>query len=274
MVDLTPLWTTGDTWIVPDGWQQGRGAWGGLVTGQILTSVLAQTVDHPELVPRSLYVAMLGPVMVGEVAVTVEQSRAGKSTVAHEVTLRSPDGATLTRATVISGRRREPTPVSAKVAELPPPPDPTQGVQVSLGAPLAPEFTGQLDFRPVSGFPFAGSDELVTEGWVGLGVGSSEILTPPIIAAMVDAYWIASIVGIDLAAAGSGIPFSTLDFAMHFPAEPPALTAEELWTTGLWHSGRVTGGRDGYITEERTLQAATGELLAVNMQLVAVGRGG
>ena len=36
--------------------------------------------------------------------------------------------------------------------------------------------------------------------------------------------------------------------------------------------GRVTGGRDGYITEERRCRRQTGEPLAVNTQLVAAGR--
>lgn len=272
MVNLTPIWTTEGTWVVPDGWQQGRGAWGGLVTGQVLTAVVSVTAERPELVPRSLYVAMLGPVPTGEVSVSVMQLRAGRSTVSHEVTLRSPAGSVLTRATVISGRRRTPTPVSARVADLPAPPDPTAASTLAIGPPMAPVFTSQLDFRPVSGFPFSGVEELSCEGWVGLGADSTETLTAPIIAALIDAYWTAAIVGLDLAAAAEGIPFSTLDFSMHFPSEPPAITAADLWRTGLWHTSRVTGGRDGYLTEERMLRAASGEVLATNSQLLAVGR--
>ena len=142
-----------------------------------------------------------------------------------------------------------------------------------IGPPLAPDFTGKLEFTPVVGWPFSGAGDLVATGWISLGEDAVDELSPAIIAAMADGWWIAALAGVDVPTADSALVLmSTLDFMLQFPAAPPPTPPSELWRTGLWHEGRIVAGRDGYLIEERVLRAPTGEVLAWNTQLVAVGR--
>lgn len=266
---LHDLWTAESTWQVPEGWRQGRGAWGGLVVGQILTAASAQ-VASPELTPRSMWVGMLGPVLAGPVQCDVAVLRRGSATESHEVTLRDASGEILTRATVVFGAPRQASAVSDPPA-APPDPAPQPGAEVALGPPMAPEFTPHLRFVPILGFPYSGSTSHVTAGWVGLAADSDEPLTTAVVGALIDAWWTASLTGIDSASLdGSGPPVATLDFALTFPnaIEP----VDDVWQTGLWHVGRIVGGHDGYLTEQRSLYAPDGRLLALNTQIVAVGR--
>lgn len=270
MKRLSELWTTDETWIVPEGWRQGRGAWGGLVSGQVVTAASHGLPDE-RFRPRSVWVSMLAPVLAGQVRCQVVDLRVGKGTIGREVTLTGPAGDLWTRAVVVFGVDRSPTAVS-NPAPTAADPAPQPGTVVPLGPPLAPEFTTQLRFAPVLGFPFSGTvDQLVTAGWVGLDEDSDDPLTPAMVAAIADAWWTTSLVGIDGASLAAGPPpVATLDFALSFPE--PADPDPAVWRTGLWHTGRVIGGHDGYLTEVRTLHTSDGRLLAVNTQMQAIGR--
>lgn len=271
MITLTDLWTTDPVWQVPESWRQGRGAWGGLVAGQVVTAA-SHNLPEPSLEPRSVWIGMLGPVPAGDIACEVVELRRGRATLSREVTLRDSGGELLTRAVVVFGVPRAPTDVS-EPATLAPDPAPQPAERFPIGPPAAPEFSAHLDFRPAVGIPYTGAQDLVTAGWIGPGEGSTDELTPAVVAALVDAWWTVTIVGIDGAAlTGPPPPVATLDFALTFPQAP--LPGPAPWDTGLWHVGRVIGGDDGYLTEERRLWSPDGRLLAVNTQLVAVGRAG
>ena len=74
-------------WVVPDGWQQGRGAWGGLPIGALIKCVIAaqsgggfgaELNDDQRLV-RSLNCQIYAPVLVGAQRVTTAgQHRPGR----------------------------------------------------------------------------------------------------------------------------------------------------------------------------------------------------
>src|SRR5262249_26290342 len=61
---------------VPDGWQQGRGAFGGLVYG-MLARAMEQVVDEPARRLRTLTGDIAGPVMPGAATLRVEMLRRG-----------------------------------------------------------------------------------------------------------------------------------------------------------------------------------------------------
>jgi hypothetical protein len=212
---------------------------------------------------------MLAPVKSGPVTCTATELRSGTATLAREVTLADEHGELLTKATVVFGIPRDPTEVSAPEAAAPEIAL-TEGAAVPIGPPLAPEFTQHLRFAPVVGIPYSGQPDLISAGWVGLQPADREPLTPAIVAALSDAWWTTSIVGIDGAQHSSGPPpVATLDFALSLPQ--PVAEDPEVWDTGLWHCGRVVGGSDGYLTELRTLHSPAGRLLAVNTQMQAIG---
>ena len=73
-------------WVVPDGWQQGRGAWGGLPIGALIKCVIAaqsgggfgaELNDDQRLV-RSLNCQIYAPVLVGAQRVTTALIGASK----------------------------------------------------------------------------------------------------------------------------------------------------------------------------------------------------
>lgn len=271
MVTLSSLWTTDEVWDVPDGWQQGRGAWGGLVVGQILTRVSA----HTELPPVAIHVSMAGPVLLGSHEVRVDVVREGRSTSLLAIEVRDSTGQLTSSASVTCGATRQ----SSSVHDVPALPSAQwnssvapQAASVPLGPPVAPAFTKHLDFRPVSGFPYGKSQDLTTCGWVGLGADSADTLSPALVGALADAWWVASIVGLGPDEAPTG-PRPTPMATIEFWASLPALPLDESWdpSIGLWHEGRVLHASAGYATEERVLRLPSGRVVAHNTQVVAVG---
>ena len=66
-------------WSVPDGWQQGRGAWGGLPVGAFLDAAITHVSD-PDLAPRSLTAHLLAPVPPGPAEIRLTVLRRGSNT--------------------------------------------------------------------------------------------------------------------------------------------------------------------------------------------------
>ncbi|MFM7146377.1 MAG: acyl-CoA thioesterase domain-containing protein, partial [Actinomycetales bacterium] len=75
------------TWRVPAGWEQGRGAWGGLVVGACLEAVQQAGVaadgaeaDGSQARPvRTVTAHLMGPVLAGTANVEVAAVRVGSS---------------------------------------------------------------------------------------------------------------------------------------------------------------------------------------------------
>lgn len=268
MAWLSELWTVSEQWHVPEGWRNGRGVWGGLVSGQVVTAASHGVPDG--WAPRSLSIAMMAPVPAGVVGCEVTNLKSGSAVLVRRVTLRSAEGQELTAATVVFGAPRVPTQASDFDAGPPVVPIRADIPQVPLGSPLAPEFTGQLSFRPAMGLPYSANEGRYTAGWIGPAPGLVDELTPAAIAAYADAWWVACLPALDGAALVDGPPpVATVDFSLTFPQDPPAgALADE---QGLWHVGEIVAGQGGYITEVRRLYDADGRLLALNNQVVAIG---
>lgn len=268
MAWLTRLWTTDAVWDVPEGWRQGRGAWGGLVSGQVMTA--ASVGIEENWAPRSLTIAMMAPVPAGPVHCEVTDLKRGSAVWVKRVTLHSDDGQMLTAATVVFGAPRQRTTASDFEAGEPPLPPQQDAATVALGPPLAPEFTGNLNFRPVAGFPYSGSSGRFTAGWIGPVAGYEDPLTPAVIAAYADAWWVACLAALDGSSLTDGPPpVATVDFSLTFPQDPPP--GAVVGASGLWHVGEIVAGEGGYITELRRLYDSAGRLLALNTQVVAIG---
>lgn len=268
MAWLTDIWTVDEVWVVPEGWRNGRGVWGGLVSGQVMTAASAGVPDG--WAPRSLTIAMMAPVPAGPARCEVTNLKTGSAVLVRRVTLRSEQGEELTAATVVFGAPRVPTGASEFDAGPPVVPAADDVPRVPLGPPLAPEFVGQLSFRPTLGLPYSGSDGRYTAGWIGPAPGLSDPLTPAVIAAYADAWWVACLPALDGSTlAGGPPPVATVDFSLTFPQDPPP--GAEVSDQGLWHIGEIVAGQGGYITEVRRLYDPEGRLLALNNQVVAIG---
>lgn len=252
-------------WQVPPGWAQGRGAWGGLGVGMAVRAaeqadrLLEHEGDAPARVVREVSVDMLAPVPVGASLVREAPLRIGSGTSAWRVVVGAePD--VLVSASVVLGRARsgdQPTMVDAR---LTPPASPpwTDVAAVPLAPPLAPEFTQQLEFRPLAGLPYQGRTEDVV-CWVRMP--EPEPVDAALALGMVDALWPATLVTLS-----EPRPMATLTFAASLLVDPATIDP----AAPLLHRGRLVSRREGYATETRELWTPDGRLAVFNTQVMVV----
>lgn len=266
MVSFRDLTTLDDqAWHLPEGWTQGRGAWGGLLVATAVRA--AQTADlrpGEERSPREVRevsVDMLGPVPSGDVPVRVSPLRQGSGTSAWRVEFLGA-AEVLASASVVLGQPRAddvPAELDARLA-MPESPPWRDVALAPLGPPVAPVFTQHLEFRPLSGFPYQGqgSDVLC---WVRFP--ETDVWDAALALGMVDALWPAVITTFSEVR-----PVATLTYAASLLVDPATLDADE----PLLHHGRVVAVRDGYATETRELWTPDGRLAVLNTQVMAIIR--
>lgn len=241
---------------VADGWQQGRGAFGGLVLGGLVRALRAGEADE-ERALRSLTAEIAGPVMVGEAVIRIKALRIGQGLSTWTATL-SQNDAPLAQATGVFGKRR----IADQTWS---PPSPTiapdwkgwSEVDVApLAPPFAPAFTQFFEFRPTGPLPFSGGKEPISAGWIR----SKRLLTsigPSEVVALADAWWPAY-----FATEAGPRPIGTVAFSLQFFTPETRLVPEE----PLFHRARAVAAQDGYVLELRELWSQEGQLVALNQQ--------
>jgi hypothetical protein len=245
------------TWEVPDGWQQGRGAYGGLPIGAMVSAVEQTDSDRPV---RSVSLQLAGPALVGRHTVRVHPIRIGSRMSTWSVSVESDEGLVASGA-VISGVSRsadEGQDAQVGAAQMPAVP-PSENVPVVDTPPPFPTFTQHLSFAPVSGFPLSGGSPETT-GWVNF----REPVRPTAasLLALADGWYTATLIPMkDLR------PIATVNFAATLVVDPNTLDADQ----PLLHHGLVTATRDGFASEQRRLWTADGRLAVDNLQTMAVG---
>ncbi len=244
---------------VPDGWQQGRGAFGGLVLAMLARAAEA-TVADPERTLRTLTGELVGPVQPGRADLTVEILRAGTGVTTAAVRL-AQGGEVQAHAVVAFGRARGAYEVAPQRAPFDPRPWREVDV-VPLGPPLAPVFVQHMEMRPLGPPPFSGHGSAVTAGWVRPRVPGAR-RDPAYAIAMVDAWWPAM-----LTTATTPRPIATLTFAFAMVGELDGLDPD----APLFYRGAISAGRAGYAVEQRELWGEDGRLLALNQQTFVVMR--
>lgn len=243
-------------WDIPDGWQQGRGAWGGLVVG-----ALVRAVQAVEPVPvRSVTAQLMAPARVGPHRVRVEALRRGRSMTTWAVDARTADGEPVATMTVVTGvaRSGDPRLVGATpvVSVVPAAVD----VPIAVAEPPAvPVFWQHLELRPISGLPMSGSRPSI-DGWVRLR--EDPVRSAAWLLGLVDSYWPAALATLDHLP-----PVATVTFCANLLVDPQALDPAE----PLAYSAVVDAALDGYASELRRLRTADGRLVVENLQTIAVG---
>src|SRR5215470_18655922 len=147
---------------VPDGWQQGRGAFGGLVVASLVRAAEA-AVASPDRPLRSLTVAICGPVLVGRAEIAVEILRAGSGATTCAARLVQ-EGSVQAHGVAILGRSR-----AHDLAWSPPKVaiTPWQDVPVlPVAPPAAPTFAPHFEFRSTGPLPFSGTRAARASGWI------------------------------------------------------------------------------------------------------------
>lgn len=244
---------------VPDGWQQGRGAFGGLVMAALARATIASEPERDRHL-RSFNAEIAGPVLAGEAVIEVVEVRRGSGLSSYTAVL-SQGGQSLVHASSVLARARGAEAPRLHVA--PPERAPWAEVEplVVDGLPV-PVFVQHMEMRPLSPLPFTGAgagSEPVASGWVRTRRPPPSLGAPEIIA-LADAWWPAA-----LASSPVPRPLATVAFALQcFPPEPPLDPA-----VPVFYRGRVVADQDGYMAEFRELWSEDGRLLALNQQTIA-----
>ncbi len=242
---------------IPDGWQQGRGAFGGLVLAT-LTRAMDAAVGEPDRPLRVLSGEILGPVLPGEVRIDVAALREGTGMSFLEAKL-TQDNHVLARATGTYGRVR----VTDRDVRRPLSPMPSDWSAVPVapvGPPAGPVFTQHFEFRVTGPAPFSCSPSAESEGWIRPRTALPRWGAPEIVG-LADAWWPAT-----LATETAPRPMATVSFTLQFLCDPATVSP----AAPLFFRAGVLAAHDGYVVEHRGLWTAAGEPVALNDQTFVI----
>lgn len=242
---------------VPDGWQQGRGAYGGLTIAALARAIEA-FASSPERSLRSLTAELPGPNLVGAAELRVEDLRSGSA--------QSTLGARLVQSgelkavgVAVLGRARAPG--AGEYCELTAPELPNWRDLPSLPLQgLGPTFTQHFEYRLASPPPFSAQPSARVAGWVR-PLECAAMSGSAYLAALIDAFWPAV-----FTRASAPLPVGTVAYTLqvigeHGPFDP---------SIPLAYRAHVLSLSQGYFVEQRELWSETGQLLALNQQTFAV----
>lgn len=245
-------------WEVPDGWQQDRGAWGGLVVAAI---VRAAALSDPGRPVRTVSTQIPAPVLVGPHRVEATSVRRGSSLSVWSVVIRPKTGGAVAIGTVLLGEARVPELGTQAWGVAGRPAAPAWGdvPVVEVGPPIGPVFARHVIFRVVDGIPFSGGTAEAL-GYVALR--EPQPWDAATLLGLVDAWWPASFTRLS-----APRPAATISFEAHLQCDPDEVPQEP-----LLYSSVVQAAREGYTTERRTLWHPDGRLIVENLQSIAVIR--
>lgn len=242
---------------VHDGWQQGRGAFGGLVFGA-LTRAMEATLADPAARLRTLTGELPAPTEVGPATIEVEVLRRGSAMVTLSSRLVQA-GELRGHAVGVFGRPRVPirwqteTPPSVPSwADLPAAPSPEGGGN--------PPFARHFEYRPIGPAPFSRASEARCTGWIRAR-DPGPARDAAYVAALADAYWPAA-----LAVLAAPRPMATIAYTLELIEPLDELDPD----APLLHRAYAPAAIDGFTYETRELWGADGRLVARNHQIFVV----
>ncbi|MBX3232131.1 MAG: thioesterase family protein [Labilithrix sp.] len=244
------------TATVPDGWQQGRGAFGGLVLATLLRAMQRCEPD-PARAVRTLIGDLCGPVLVGPAEIEVVVLRRGANQTNLRAELRQGGEVLAFAGAVLSTPRPVGLPGLRPKIELP---SREGAFLVPHDAPLKPVFTKHFDYEVVGALPFTGGAEPAVTGFIRERVAPSKVDAPAIIA-LLDAYWPAFFTTVT-----APRPTATVSFTAEIVGDLGALDP----ATPLVYRARTVCDHEGFQPEQRELFTPAGELVALNHQTFVV----
>ena len=258
LMDVRPLPDGRYRFVVPDGWLQGRGAFGGFVIGAALRAVQHAEPDAARRV-RSVTAEIPAPVLLGEAEIEVVALRCGAHVSTWRATMTQGGEVVAQTVAVLGGARA----VDAAWSAAPPPEarwEDTPAVPYLDG--VMPAFARAFEYRSVGPVPYGGGDEARAEGWVRPR-SPCAVRDAAWVAALADAFWPAL-----LARATSPRPTATVAFTLQLLRDPTAVRGD----APLRYRAVAPVLEEGYSVELRELWAPDGALLAMNQQTFVVVR--
>lgn len=255
---LTPLGGDRFAWDVPDGWQQGKGAFGGLVIGTLARAMAALEPDGARRL-RSISAELCAPMLTGATTVAAAVLRRGRGTTYAEARATQADGVAA-RASALFGVARPPSAV--RVDGAPPALPPPDAIAIApMGEGPTPRFTRHYEFRSIGPWPFAGAAEATAAGWLrerGV-VAAPRPLDAADLIALCDAWWPCALV-----VERAPRPMATVAFTAELLVEPATLDPAAPFA----YHAHLAGAADGYSVELRHLWQGD-RLVALNQQTFA-----
>jgi hypothetical protein len=256
----TPSRIAGDRFRleVPDGWQQGRGAFGGLVLAS-LTRAIEAVCGSETLKLRTLTAEICAPVLPGQADARIELLREGSGTVTAAARLEQA-GAVVAHTVAVLGRDR------VRDTDAPPPRRPTMRPfgdvkPIDFGG-MGPPFANHFEYRPTGAPPLSGVVEGGASGWVrARDAGAPR--DAGYLVAMADAWWPALFSRLDRLR-----PLATITFTLDLVGSCDGLAPD----APLYHHADLLASSAGYAPELRTLWTEDGRLLTINHQTFVVIR--
>lgn len=241
-------------WDVPEGWEQGRGAFGGLVIGTLARAMGACEPDSTRRL-RSISAELCGPMRAVATEIAVAVLRRGRGTTYLEARALQ-GGEVVARASALLAMAR---PAPGVAVAVPPPSLPAYETVFAppIGDPPTPRFAKHYEFRPVGGLPFS-AGEPVTAGWVRERAAAGPLDDADVIG-LLDAWWPCALV-----AEPAPRAMATVTFTAELIAEPATLDGARPFA----YRAHLAGAADGYSVELRHLWQGD-RLVGLNQQVFA-----
>ncbi|MCA9634058.1 MAG: thioesterase family protein [Myxococcales bacterium] len=237
---------------VPEGWRQGRGAFGGYVIAA-LTRATDQLERDPARKLRSVTATIPAPVLSGPADVFVSPLRIGSGVSTWQALLVQ-EGEVRSQATLVYGRQRvdqqgwNPEPPTGQ-------PHWSEVEVVGMRAPMGPEFAQHFEFRPTGPAPFSAGSKPIASGWIRNRPMLPRVSAADVLA-LLDAWWPAS-----FALETAPRPMATLTYTAELLADP-----DRLDDSPLYYRARSEAMHGGFCAEFRELWTAGGTLVGLNQQ--------
>lgn len=250
---------------VPEGWQQGKGAYGGLSLAAMVRAIelSRRSDDKGEDRPlRSLTAELPSATLVGPAQIVVEPVRIGKGVSTFSAKLVQ-GGEVRALATAILAAPRAPS--AARYCELVAPsggslPAFEDTPVLPMHERGGPIFSQHFEYRSPGPYPFAGGTEALALGWVRAREPGT--MSPAaFLVALADVYWPAT-----FARAEAPFGVGTVAFTLQLPTQPNALDLR----APVAYRARTWVQSDGFFVEQRELWSEAGCLLALNQQSFAI----
>ncbi len=241
---------------VPDGWQQGRGAFGGLVVGALVRALEAEI--EPERTLRSLSAELVGPLLPGPAELRTEVLRTGRTVSTIAIRAVQGDGVQAHAVGVFGGPRV--SEFDRLRLERPAAP-PWKDVEiVPVGPPVGAVFGPHFEFRSAAALPLSGGAPEAL-GYIrpkdpGPDRGAAYV------AACIDAFWPTLWVELPMPR-----PMATVGYTLQLAADLSGLDP----ASPLLFRSTCLAIHDGYLLEQRELwRPDDGRLVALNAQTFVV----
>ncbi|HEX6837622.1 MAG TPA: thioesterase family protein [Polyangia bacterium] len=241
--------------VLPDGWQQGRGAFGGLVLGTLLRAIEAAAPGRPT---RTLAGDICGPVMPGPADLRVVELRRGSNQSNLAAMLTQGEAVLATATAVLSGPRAVAAPPFAPAP--PPPAAPWRDVPpIGRDSRITPAFAQHYDYR--SSTPAFSRGEPIIDGFIREREPLAELDAPALVGRL-DAWW-PTLFSLD----GGPRPCATVSFVAEILVDPATLSATE----PLRYRAHLAALHEGFFVELRELWHGE-RVVALNQQTFAILR--